>query len=323
MAIPPPIDPELQRVLDTTPDVVTTLLPTEIEALRARAIRPSLDEMTLSGAFELTVHRAQRTGMPDTEVVLLRPTHREGALPVLFHVHGGGMIVGSAYDELPSLARFAVQTGVAVAAVEYRLAPEHLFPAAVEDVYTGLSWTHEHATELGLDAERIVLHGVSAGGGLAAATALLARDRTSPAVFAQMLLCPMLDARNDSASGHQMAGLGAWDRTANDTGWSAYLGDQTGEVSPYASPALAEDLSGLPPTFIDVGSAETFRDEDIAYAERIWAAGGHAELHVWAGGVHGFDALAPEAVLSQQARAARVQWLTRLLENSRVPTPQR
>ncbi len=319
MAPHPPIDPQLQDVLDSTPDVVTSLLPEEITALRDRAVRPSIEDMTLSGAFELTVHRAERPGAPATEVVLLRPTNRDADLPVLFHVHGGGMIVGSAYDELPSLARFAVQTGVAVAAVEYRLAPEHIFPAAVEDVYTGLSWTHEHAAELGLDPDRIVLHGVSAGGGLAAATALLARDRRGPALFAQMLLCPMLDARNDSASGHQMVGRGAWDRVANDTGWSAYLGEQTDAVSAYASPALADDLSGLPPTFIDVGSAETFRDEDIDYAERIWAAGGHAELHVWAGGVHGFDALAPDAVISQQARAARIQWLTRLLESSRVP----
>lgn len=319
MATPPPIDPELRLVLDSRTDVVTSLHPHQITELRDRAVRPSLDEMTMSGAFELTVHSANRPGHPDTEVVLLRPAVRAAALPVLFHAHGGGMIVGSPYDELPSLARFAAQTGVAVAAVTYRLAPEHAFPAAVEDVYTGLSWTSENAVSLGLDPDRVVLHGVSAGGGLAAATALLARDRHGPAIFAQMLLCPMLDARNDSASGHQMVGRGAWDRVANHTGWSAYLGDEHREISAYASPALAEDLSGLPPTFIDVGSAETFRDEDIAYAERIWAAGGHAELHVWAGGVHGFEALAPDAMVSQQARAARMQWLTRQLDAARVP----
>lgn len=310
---PPPIDPELQQVLASTPDVVTSLLPAEISALRERAVHPSADEMTMAGAFELTEHRAKRAGAPDTRVVLLRPRDHGGILPVLFHIHGGGMIVGSAYDELPALARFAAKIGVAVVAVEYRLAPEHVFPAAVEDVYTGLVWTHANAAHLGLDADRIILHGVSAGGGLAAATALLARDRSGPALFAQMLLCPMLDARNDSESGHQMVGQGAWDRVANDTGWSAYLGGQPGEVSPYASPALAEDLSNLPPTFIDVGSAETFRDEDIAYAHRLWAAGGDAELHVWAGGVHGFEALAPDATISQQARAARIQWLTRVL----------
>lgn len=313
MRTPPPIDPELQQVLSSTPDVVTSLLPTEVVALRERAVRPTADEMTLGGAFELTVHQAERDGAPVTEVALLRPADRSEPAPVLFHVHGGGMIVGSAYDELPSLARFAAQTGVAVAAVEYRLAPEHVFPAAVEDVYTGLVWTHENAQRLGLDRDRVILHGVSAGGGLAAATALLARDRQGPPVFAQMLLCPMLDARNDSESGHQMVGQGAWDRVANDTGWTAYLGGRTDAVSPYASPALAEDLSNLPPTFIDVGSAETFRDEDIAYAHRLWAAGGDAELHVWAGGVHGFEALAPDAVISQQARAARMQWLARML----------
>ncbi|KDA06848.1 esterase [Microbacterium sp. CH12i] len=155
---------------------------------------------------------------------------------------------------------------------------------------------------------------MSAGGGLAAGVAVLARDRQGPRMLGQMLICPMLDDRNDSDSGHQMTGQGAWDRTANETGWNLYLGDiQRDEVPIYASPARADDLSGLPPTFIDVGSAETFRDENIAYASRIWACGGDAELHLWPGGVHGFDALAPDAALSHDARQARVRWLTRLL----------
>jgi acetyl esterase/lipase len=112
-----------------------------------------------------------------------------------------------------------------------------------------------------------------------------------------------------------MAGVGVWDRTANDTGWTALLGDARGgpDVSPYAAPARATDLSGLPPAFIDVGSAETFRDEAVAYASRIWAAGGIAELHVWPGAFHGFDQLAPQALVSQEAKAARLRWLRRLL----------
>lgn len=155
---------------------------------------------------------------------------------------------------------------------------------------------------------------MSAGGGLAAAGALLARDRGGPQLLGQMLICPMLDDRNDSASGFQMEGHGAWDRTANETAWDAYLGELPRDDVPiYASPGRAADLADLPPAFIDVGSAETFRDEDIAYASRIWAAGGEAELHVWPGGVHGFDALVPEAMISKDAREARARWLERLL----------
>ena len=157
--------------------------------------------------------------------------------------------------------------------------------------------------------------GASAGGGLAAAVTLLARDRGGPALIGQLLMCPMLDDRNDTVSARQMAGLGVWDSTSNETGWTALLGDARGgpDVSPYGAPARATDLSGLPPTFIDVGSAETFRDEDVTYASRIWQAGGVAELHVWPGGYHGYFLFAPHAQVSQETLAARVQWLRRLL----------
>lgn len=216
------------------------------------------------------------------------------------------------YDDLPAVARWASDAGFAVAAVDYRLAPEHPYPAAVEDVYTGFVWLAGEADALGLDPQRIVVGGVSAGGGLAAAVTLLSRDRRGPVPAGQMLLCPMLDDRNDSASALQMAGIGAWDRGANATAWRAYLAG-VDPVPAYAAPARADDLSGLPPTFIDVGSAETFRDEDVDYARRIWAAGGDAELHVWPGGAHGFDALVPEAQLSLASLRARTDWLRRLL----------
>jgi acetyl esterase/lipase len=175
-------------------------------------------------------------------------------------------------------------------------------------------WTAAHAGDLGIDQDRIVIAGGSAGGGLAAAVALMARDRGGPALAGQMLMCPMLDDRNDTPSAVQMAGLGVWDRAANHTGWTALLGEARGgpDVSPYAAPARATDLSGLPPAFIDVGSAETFRDEDVTYASRIWQAGGAAELHVWPGGFHGF-AMMSQAAISQDAMAAQVSWLRRLL----------
>ena len=188
-------------------------------------------------------------------------------------------------------------------------------PGPVEDCYAGLSWTLAHAAEIGTDPARVIVGGVSAGGGLAAAVALLARDRGAPALLGQLLVCPMLDDRNETPSARQMAGLGVWDRSANYVGWTALLGDARGgpDVSPYAAPARAADLSGLPPAFIDVGSAETFRDEDVAYATRIWQAGGSAELHVWPGGFHGFAGAVPRAALSRAAVAAQRDWLGRLL----------
>ena len=233
----------------------------------------------------------------------------------IFHVHGGGMVVGDSRAGVPALLEAAEELGLVVVSVEYRLAPEHPHPAPVEDCYAGLLWTVENADVLGIDPDRVVIAGGSAGGGLAAAVALLARDRGAPALLGQMLMCPMLDDRNDSPSSLQMAGMGGWDRASNETGWTALLGDTRGgpHVSPYAAPARATDLSGLPPAFIDVGSAETFRDEDVAYATRVWQSGGRAKLHVWPGGFHGFDQLAPQAAISQDARAARLRWLRRLL----------
>lgn len=145
---------------------------------------------------------------------------------------------------------------------------------------------------------------------------MLARDRDGPAILAQLLLSPMLDDRNDSPSARQMRGVGIWDSSSNETGWNALLGDGVRggpDVSPYAAPSRAADLSGLPPTFVDVGSAETFRDEDVAYASRMWQAGGPVELHVWPGGFHRFDVVVPQAVLSRDAIAARTAWLGRQL----------
>ena len=186
------------------------------------------------------------------------------------------MIVGDNRFGLPEMLDLAEPLGMAVVSVEYRLAPET--PTRAPSRTATRAWCGVgHADELGIDPERIVIGGASAGGGLARGTALMARDRSGPAILAQLLLCPMLDDRNDSPSAQQMRGLGIWDAPSNETGWNALLGDGVRggpDVSPYAAPARAADLSGLPPAFIDVGSAETFRDEDVAYASRIWQAGG-------------------------------------------------
>ncbi|MFF3846897.1 alpha/beta hydrolase [Streptomyces sp. NPDC002328] len=318
---PPPFDPELAAALELIKEVIQPgMNPEDIELVRQGpgiALLADLD-LTRGGAFEVEDRSAPGPeGAPEISLLVCRPTSPapDRPRPVVYHVHGGGMVIGNNRVGVDAALDWARELDLIVVSVEYRLAPENPHPAPVEDVYAGLLWTVEHAKELGGDPDRIVIAGASAGGGLCAALALLLRDRRGPRPLGQLLLCPMLDDRNDTVSSHQMAGLGVWDRTANATGWGALLGAERGgpDVSPYAAPARAEDLSGLPPAFLDVGSAETFRDEVVAYASRIWQAGGSAELHVWPGGFHGFDGFAPQAALSRSARAAHVDWLRRLL----------
>ena len=318
---PPPFGAELAAALrvinETTPP--DGLRPETISATRQKMAglgSPSDEALARGGAFAVEERAVPGpAGAPDISLLICRPATATAPWPAIYHIHGGGMVVGDCRTGLPGILDWAEELQAAVVSVEYRLAPETPHPGPVEDCYAGLVWCAAHAREHGIDPERIVLVGGSAGGGLAAAVALMARDRGGPAVLGQLLMCPMLDDRNDTPSAVQMAGLGVWDRTSNQTGWNALLGDARGTdgVSPYAAPARAKDLSGLPPAFIDVGSAETFRDEDVSYASRIWQAGGSAELHVWPGGFHGFAGMAPQAAVSRDAQAAPLRWLRRLL----------
>ncbi|WP_017586620.1 alpha/beta hydrolase [Nocardiopsis ganjiahuensis] len=319
---PPPFDPELAAALAAVgEEIPSSVTPEMLPALRAggaaRAPGPAVD-MTLDGSFQEKEYTARGTDGAEVPLTVWRTERTTAATGVLYWIHGGGMVAGTHRGwEIPTLLEYARELDLVLVSVDYRLAPEHPHPAPVEDCYAGLEWSVGHAAEIGADPARLVVGGLSAGGGLAAATCLLARDRGGPQALGQLLLCPMLDDRNDSVSSHQMAGVGVWDRVSNATGWGALLGDRAGgpDVSPYAAPARAEDLSGLPPAFLDVGSAETFRDEVVDYASRIWKAGGNAELHVWPGGFHSFDGFAPDAVLSRSARQQRLPWLRRILSD--------
>jgi acetyl esterase/lipase len=319
-APPVPFDPELAAALSVFAEFLPpAFTPEMIPLLRQpnpAMPAPTDEDLARGGVFTVEERAVPGPeGAPDVSLLVCRPTAATAPTAAIYHIHGGGMIIGDNRSGMLEMLDYAEEFGLAVVSVEYRLAPETPHPGPVEDCYAGLVWTAEHAAELGIDPARIVVGGASAGGGLSAAVALMARDRGGPELLGQLLIYPMLDDRNDTPSAIQMAGLGVWDRTANDTGWTALLGDARGgpDVSPYAAPARETDLSGLPPAFIDVGSAETFRDEDVAYASRIWQAGGIAELHVWHGCFHGFDGLAPQAAVSQEARAARSRWLRRLL----------
>ncbi|MEV5342245.1 alpha/beta hydrolase [Streptomyces sp. NPDC052676] len=316
---PVPFDPELAVALDAL-GAQPPLTPEAIPAVRAAVAAGALGDEALGCGGELCWEERAVPGAPGgPEVTLLigRPADAgPGAgLPVLYHLHGGGMVAGSRRHLVPDVLTWTRTLRTVTVSVEYRLAPEHPHPAPLEDCYAGLVWTARHAAELGGDPDRIVAVGASAGGGLAAGVTLLARDRGGPAPAAQMLLSPMLDDRGGTCSSRQMEGLDLWDRVSNATAWNALLGGAAGgaDVSPYAAPARAGDLSGLPPAYVDVGSAETFRDETVAYAGRLWRFGVPCELHVWPGGCHGFDALAPEAGISRRAGRARREWLGGLL----------
>jgi acetyl esterase/lipase len=224
------------------------------------------------------------------------------------------MVSGHSRSGLADVLEVAQDLGSTVVSVDYRLAPETRHPGPVNDCFSALTWIGDHATELGAPNGHVIVLGSSAGGGLAAGAVLMARDRGYPAVSGMMLLSPMLDDR-DTYSAHQMAGIDTWDLAKNHVGWDALLGEARGTdgVSPYAAPGRAADLAKLPATYVEVGSAETFRDESVSFASRIWEAGGAGELHIWPGTFHGFDVVAPRAPLAQLARHTRLEWLQRLI----------
>ncbi|WP_055689132.1 alpha/beta hydrolase [Streptomyces prasinus] len=311
----PALDPELRELLAGMP-LMSQLSPEVLAQLRKLPSTPvdSLLAHRQVDRREITVPAKNGIAIPLSVFTPAR-TERTTAAPCVYWMHGGGMVMGDRFSQIDIPLEWLDEFGAVVVSVDYRLAPEVTGTALVDDCYQGLLWVAEHSEELGIDPAWILVAGASAGGGLAAGVTLLARDLGTPAIAAQILICPMLDHRNTSTSSHQYSdGPGVWTRQMNEFGWRAVLSDLTDdEVPVYVSPALSDDLSGLPTTYIDTGSAEVFRDEDTDYATRIWAAGGQAEFHVWAGGFHGFDALYPQARISATARRTRTDWLARLL----------
>ena len=251
------------------------------------------------------------SGDPDITVRVYRPVNATEPLPGIYYIHGGGMIMGDVAGEDAGATMLCDLVGAVVVSVEYRLAPEHPHPAPVEDCYAGLVWTASHTAELGIDAQRLALYGGSAGGGLVLGCALLARDRGGPALKFMMPIYPMIDDRNETPSSQEITDIGIWDRDGNIEAWAWYLGGKPADQ--YAAPARAQDLSGLPPAFIDVGTVDLFRDEDIAFAQRLMQAGVPTELVVNPGSYHASEVFAPEAALSQRIWARRVEALRRAL----------
>jgi acetyl esterase/lipase len=224
-------------------------------------------------------------------VRLHRPVGVSQPGPALLWMHGGGYVIGSAQQDDELCRRFARELGITVAAVDYRLAPEHPYPAPLEDCYAALTWL---AALPAVDPARIAIGGASAGGGLAAALALLARDRGEVTPTLQVLAYPMLDDRSGSTPENPNYRL--WGPKSNRFGWAAYLGNADPKV---AVPARHEDLSGLPPAWIGVGTHDLFHDEDVAYAARLTAAGVPTQIETIPGAFHGFDLVVPKAAVSK------------------------
>jgi acetyl esterase/lipase len=263
----------------------------------------------LSDAVERRDHLVP--GDPPVPVRVHRPKSVDGPLPCLYSIHGGGYVMGSYAMDDPVFDALCPKLGMVGVSVEYRLAPESPYPAPLDDCYAGLRWTYEHADDLGIDRTRLGIGGVSAGGGLAASLAVRARDRGEVPVAFQLLDCPMLDDRQVTRSS-QIDGLPVWSRESNTFGWRSYLGDLYGRHDvPYtAAPARADDLSGLPPAFVSVGSIDGFLDEDVDYAMRLNHAGVDAELHVYPGACHGYQ-LAKDSEIVRQSRRDVENWLAR------------
>lgn len=285
------MDPELEAFLPLFPKVdAADPVAARTDFVRRAAARPAPD----TTGVDITDHLVPAD--PAVPVRIYRPHGAQGAL---IWLHGGGMFFGDLDTEHPWATRIARDSGAVVISVGYRLAPEHRFPAALDDAYAVLTWAAGHAAELGLDPARIAVGGHSAGASLAAAVALRARDEQGPRIAFQLLNEPGLDDRQETWSQRHFTDTPWIDRDTVAAGWRHYLGSTPG--TPYAAPARATDLSGLPPAYLAAAEFDPNRDEDILYALRLLQAGVSVELHQWPGTFHGSQAVPAEVSQRQLA----------------------
>jgi len=251
-------------------------------------------------------------GAPDVSMFMVAPAAGADApRPALLWIHGGGFVLGDARESLPFLQRVVQETGAIAVSVQYRLAPETPFPGALDDARAALGWLWDQAAALGVDPGRIAVGGQSAGGALAAGLVLRVRDEGGPSVAFQLLDIPVTDDRALTVSAQAYTDTLVWNRNNAELGWKAYLGGGNGPVSPYAAPARAEDLRGLPPTFISVNQYDPLRDEGIEYARRLAQANVQTELHLYPGTFHGSAGILPTAAVSARQNADLIQALAK------------
>ena len=300
------IDPELEAVLEFMP-VIDLDDPVAARAAFEKlivAMRKTLPEEELLDFEDRLIPGFE--GDPEVPVRVYRPkalAADPGTLaPGILQIHGGGFVVGSVEAEHAGAVLTAAETGAVLVSVDYRLAPEHPYPAGLHDCYAALCFLHAEAEALGVDPARIAVLGASAGGGLSAATALLARDRGGPPICFQMLHIPELDDRLETPSMREFVDSPLWNRPLAVQSWQFYLGELSGEddVPIYAAPARATDLRGLPPAYVSTAENDPLRDEGIAYALAMLQAGVSVELHQFPGTFHG-SALVTTAAVSRRA----------------------
>ena len=297
-----PFDPEFESAARFLPRGIARSwnlpLLRMLGALTGRGPDPENVEIEDTGAGPIRVHRPTSSG--------------DGSLPAVLWLHGGGFLMGSPKQDDALCRQIADELGAIVVAPMYRLSPKHAFPAALDDAYAALGWL---AKLDGVDASRIAVAGASAGSGLAAQLALHARDRGEIQLAAQILVYPMLDDRTALRTDLDESGFRLWDNRSNRVGWSAYLGHEAGaaETSPIAAPARNENLEGLPPTWIGVGALDLFCDEDVAYGERLRAAGVPCETIVIDGVFHGFDGIVPDSAATKRLRESMFAEMRKLL----------
>ena len=297
-----PFDPEYQSVARFLPRGIARSwnlpLIRMLDSLTGRGPDPDNVEIEDSGAGQVRVHRPATSG--------------DETLPAVLWLHGGGYLLGSPKQDDELCRQIADELGAIVVAPVYRLSPKHAFPAALEDAYAALTWLSKRDD---VDANRLAVAGASAGGGLAAQIALHARDQGEIRLAAQILLYPMLDDRTVNRTDLDESAFRLWDNRANRVGWSAYLGHEAGaaEASPIAAPSRNEDLRGLPPAWIGVGGLDLFRDEDMAYAERLRAADIPCETIVIDGVFHGFDGIVADSAATQRFRESMFAVMRKVL----------
>ncbi|WP_017583781.1 alpha/beta hydrolase [Nocardiopsis valliformis] len=312
-----PLHPDLSRA---------RFLPTPTFGPRTARLAQRLTDRMRPGPAPADLSLEEHTvpgpeGAPPLGLRVYRPRSLTTPSPALLWTHGGGYLFGSPVQDERGSIEFARELGITVVSLRYRKAPRHTAPAPVEDAYAALSWTVDSADRLGVDPGRIAIGGASAGGGITAALALMCHDLGGHEPVFQLLVYPMLDDRTALRTDLDRLPTRLWSVSSNRYAWRAYLGEEPGgeHISPYAAPARRENLSGLPPAWIGVGTLDLFHDEDLAYAERLRAAGVPCRTAVVPGAFHGFEAAMPQVDLSREFHRAQTEALRSAFGESAPP----
>lgn len=316
----PPYDAELEPLVGPLRELLGTMSTERLAQMRTLVAEgaPGADPVDYSLDGRVRIERVtapSRTG-PDVGLEVYRAAAPSAeSLPMIYYIHGGGGLWGLPHDGVDGFLRFVAEGRAVVVSVDYRLAPENPAPAGADDAYTGLAWAAEHALDIGAAPQRIILAGISTGAGMAAGVALRARDLGFPRIGHLVMTSPMLDDRLRTGSSRMLPGEGTWSSEDGLFAWSALLGEARGSgmVSPYVAPGRATDLAGMPRTYMDVGSNEMFRDEALEFAAALSRDGVAVDLHMWGGGFHGFDTLAPTAAISRAFVTTRDDFVGRAL----------